>query len=64
MKYTEEQIEEIADQLMRIRVNGKLVFIAMIEDVSGPYHKIYVDAGETVARFEFEKAQEVQHATT
>lgn len=58
MKYTEAQIEEIADQLMRIRIDGVPVFIALIQEVDGPYHKIYVDAGVTVARFEFEKAPE------
>lgn len=58
MTYTEAEIEEIANQLMRIKVNGERVFIAIIEDTSGPYHKIYVDAGVTVARFEFLRADE------
>lgn len=57
MRYTEAEIEDITHQLQAIKVNGKPVFLAFINDTS-VFHTIHLDTGIGTARLEFEKAPE------
>ena len=57
MQYTEQEIEDITRQLQSIKVNGKPVFLAFIDDTP-VFHTIHLDTGLGIARLEFEKAPE------
>lgn len=63
MQYTKQEIEQIVTQLRQIKINNVPVFLAHIDEVDSPYYKVYVDAGISIARFEFKKApeQETSH---
>lgn len=58
MQYTEQGVEQIVAQLRQIKIHNVPVFLAHIDEVDSPYHKVYVDAGISTARFEFKKAPE------
>lgn len=58
MKYTEQEIGQIVDQLRAIKINDKRVFIAWIDDTETVYHTIFLDSGMGIQTLEFEKSHE------